>query len=46
MSISKYTIIKSKKFPPAIRVLYHIDGLIAEDGYFHIKITTIMYDLI
>ena len=33
----------SKYFPIDIRELYHIDGLIAEDGYVYIKITKGVY---
>ena len=32
-----YMIIHSKYFPPDIRELYQIDGLIAEDVYVYIK---------
>ena len=45
MSRAEYMKIHSKYFPPDIRALYHIDGLIAEDGYFYINITKFMYSL-
>ena len=37
--------IHSKYFPPEIRELYNIDGLIDEDGYVYINITKGMYIL-
>ena len=37
MSRAEYTRIHSKYFPPDIRYLYHIDGLISEDRYVYIK---------
>ena len=35
--------IHSKYFPPDIREIYHIDGIIAEDGYVYIKTIKGMY---
>ena len=37
--------IHSKYFPPDIRSLYQIDGIIAESGYVYIKIIKCMYVL-
>ena len=37
--------IHSRYFPPDIIALYHIDGIIAEDGYVYTKITKGMYGL-
>ena len=36
MSRADYMRINSKYFPPDIRARYHIDGLIAADGYVYI----------
>ena len=45
MSRKEYIRIHSKYFPPNIRALYHIDGLISEDGYVYIKIIKGVYGL-
>ena len=45
MSIAQYMIINSKYFPPDIRELYQIDGLIAEDRYVYKKVIKGMYGL-
>ena len=43
MSRAEYMRIHSEYFPPDIRASYHIDGLIAADGYVYIKIVKGMY---
>ena len=45
MSRVEYNRIHSKYPPADIRALYHIDGLIAKDGYVYINITKCMYGL-
>ena len=45
MSRTDYMRINSKYSLQDIRTLYHIDRLIAEDGYVSIKITKFMYGL-
>ena len=45
MSRTEYVTIQSKYFPPDIRALYHIDGLIAEDVYVYIKTIKGIYTL-
>ena len=45
MSRAEYMRIHSKYFPTDIRDQYHIDELIAADGYVYIKIIKGMYGL-
>ena len=45
MSIAEYMRIHSKYFPSDIKEQYHIDGLIAADGYVCIKTTKGLYGL-
>ena len=45
MPRAEYIRIHSKYFPPDIRALYQIDGLISKDGYFYINIKKDMYIL-
>ena len=45
MSRAEYMRIRTKYFPPDNISLYHIDGLIEEDGYVYNNITKGMYVL-
>ena len=45
MTRAEYTRISSKYFLPEIIARYHIDGIIAADGYVYIKIIKVMHGL-